>query len=56
MVVVEAPSRPPTEWHLGRVVEVHPGPDDIVRVVSVRTHDGTYKRPVVKLVKLPIEK
>lgn len=55
MVIVEAPNRPPTDWRLGRVTEVHPGPDNIVRVVSVRTRDGTYKRPVVKLVKLPIE-
>jgi len=55
MVIVEAPSRPPTEWRLGRVIEVHPGSDNIVRVVSVRTQDGVYKRPVVKLVKLPID-
>ncbi|CAI6347553.1 unnamed protein product [Macrosiphum euphorbiae] len=55
MVIVEAPSRPPTEWRLGRVTEVHPGPDDVVRVVSVRTQDGIYKRPVVKLVRLPVE-
>ncbi|CAI6359149.1 unnamed protein product [Macrosiphum euphorbiae] len=55
MVIVEAPSRPPTEWRLGRVTEVHPGSDDVVRVVSVRTQDGVYKRPVVKLVRLPVE-
>lgn len=55
MVIVEAPNRPPTDWRLGRVTGVHPGPDDTVRVVSVRTQDGTYKRPVIKLVKLPIE-
>lgn len=55
MVIVEAPSRPPTEWRLGRVTELHPGSDEVVRVVSVRTQDGTYKRPVVKLVRLPID-
>jgi len=55
MVIVEAPSRPSTEWRLGRITEVHPGSDDVVRVVSVRTQDGVYKRPVVKLVRLPIE-
>lgn len=54
MVIVEVPARPPTEWCLGRVTEVHPGYDD-VRVVSVRTQDGVYKRPVVKLVRLPVE-
>ncbi|XP_025193663.1 uncharacterized protein LOC112593485 [Melanaphis sacchari] len=55
MVIVEAPTRPPTEWRLGRVTEVYPEPDDVVRVVSVRTQDGIYKRPVVKLVRLPVE-
>jgi hypothetical protein len=35
MVIVEAPSRPPTEWRLGRITEVHPGSDDVVHVVSV---------------------
>lgn len=55
MVIVEAPSRPPTEWRLGRITEVHPGSDNTVRIVSVRTQEGTYKRPVVKLVRLPIE-
>lgn len=55
MVIVEAPSRPPAEWRLGRVTEVHPGADDVVRVVSVRTQDGVFKRPVAKLVRLPVE-
>ena len=55
MVIVEASSRPPTEWRLGRIVDIHPGPDNIVRVVSVHTQDGIYKRPVVKLVRLPVE-
>jgi len=55
MVIVEAPNRPPSEWRLGRVTEVHPGQDKIVRVVTVRTQDGTYKRPVVKLVRLPVD-
>lgn len=55
MIVVEAPSRPPTEWSLGRITELHPGSDNVVCVVSVRTQDGVYKRPIVKLVGLPIE-
>ncbi|CAI6355096.1 unnamed protein product [Macrosiphum euphorbiae] len=55
LVIVEAPSRPPTEWRLGRIIDVHPGSDEVVRVVSVRTQDGVFKRPVVKLVRLPIE-
>jgi len=55
MVIVEAPNRPPSDWRLGRVTEVHPGADKTVRVVTVRTKDGTYQRPVVKLVRLPVD-
>ena len=42
----------PTKWPLARVIEVHPGHDGIVRVVTVRTAKGEYKRPIVKLVPL----
>lgn len=42
MVVVGAPSRPPTEWRLGRVIEVHPGSDDVIRAVSVRSLPGRH--------------
>ena len=31
------------QWPLGRVVEVHPGEDGVVRVVTVKTSKGTYK-------------
>ena len=31
-------------WKLGRIVDVYPGEDKMVRVVSVRTSMGTYKR------------
>jgi len=55
LVIVEAPSRSPTEWRLARIIDIHPGCDEVVRVVFVRTQDGVFKRPVVKLVRLPIE-
>lgn len=54
MVVVNSPSRPLMSWQLGRIVDVHPGSDDVVRVATVQTADGVLKRPVVKLVKLPV--
>ena len=37
------------QWPLGRVVEVHPGEDGVVRVVTVQTSKGTYKHPAVKI-------
>ncbi|CAI6364177.1 unnamed protein product [Macrosiphum euphorbiae] len=53
LVIVRCPNSPPTAWKLGRVESTHPGDDGVVRVVTVRTTDGTFKRPCVKLVVLP---
>ena len=46
----------PAKWPLGKVTALHPGKDKFVRVVTVRTATGTYKRPVVKVaLLLPVE-
>ena len=42
----------PTRWPLARVKSVHPGKDGLVRVVTIQTPQGTYKRPVHKCVLL----
>ena len=39
----------PAKWPIGRVIEVYPGQDGLVRVVSVQTSSGTYRRPIVKV-------
>ena len=39
----------PTQWPMARIIEVHPGKDALVRVVTVKTIKGTYKRPVSKI-------
>jgi len=39
----------PTDWPLGRVIEVYPRQDGLVRVVSVKTLRGIYRRPVTKV-------
>ena len=39
----------PTKWPLARVLEVYPGKDGLVRVVTVKTSTGVYKRPISKL-------
>ena len=44
----------PTKWPLARIVEVHPGGDGKVRVITVRTMKGIYKRPIVKVFHLII--
>lgn len=39
----------PTSWPLARVTAVYAGKDGLVRVASVRTPHGTFKRPVTKI-------
>ena len=49
VVVIREDETIPGQWPLARVVQVHPGKDGIVRVVTVKTGQGkTYTRPVVK--------
>ncbi|CAI6371615.1 unnamed protein product [Macrosiphum euphorbiae] len=52
MVVIKDPHTPPLKWRMGRVIEVLPGSDNVVRVVRLRTATGILTRPVVKVVKL----
>lgn len=53
IVVLKEPNIPPSKWLLGKIVETHPGPDGRVRVVTIKTENATYKRPIVKLALLP---
>ncbi|XP_054746529.1 uncharacterized protein LOC129251194 [Anastrepha obliqua] len=45
----------PTQWTLGRIIDVHPGTDDVVRVATIRTPTSIIKRAISKLVLLPME-
>ena len=55
LVLFVEDNTPPLYWKLGRIIDVHPGKDKIVRVVTVRTQCGTFKRAVQKVCVLPIE-
>lgn len=55
MVLVVDERYPPAKWPLGRVVQIHPGPDGLVRVVTVKTQLNEYKRPIAKLCPLPVD-
>ena len=39
----------PTMWPLARVLAVHPGQDGLVRVVTLKTAKGTFRRPIAKV-------
>ncbi|XP_071581108.1 uncharacterized protein [Temnothorax nylanderi] len=45
----------PAKWPLARITAVHPGDDGLVWVVSIKTATSEFKRPVAKLVLLPIQ-
>ena len=36
-------------YNLGRIIETFEGSDRVIRSATIRTKDGYYKRPVVKL-------
>jgi len=54
MVILKDENLPPLKWNMGRIIEIHPGKDGCVRVVTVKTAGGIFKRPIVKVCKLPI--
>ncbi|KAH8317198.1 hypothetical protein KR074_001431, partial [Drosophila pseudoananassae] len=54
LVVLKEPNQTPSKWMRGRVTEVHPGQDQRVRVVTVKTAKGIYKRPITKIAVLPL--
>ncbi|XP_075210165.1 uncharacterized protein LOC142317485 [Lycorma delicatula] len=53
LVLMKEDNIPALQWKLGIVENVHPGPDNLVRVVTVRNSLGVFKRPVTKLCPLP---
>ncbi|XP_063827477.1 uncharacterized protein LOC135076893 [Ostrinia nubilalis] len=56
MVVIKDEDTPPTKWLLGRIKKVHPGADNLVRVVTVQCKGNhELKRPISKLIPLPVE-
>ncbi|XP_076231248.1 uncharacterized protein LOC143177269 [Calliopsis andreniformis] len=54
IVVLKDDHLPPLQWNLGRIIEVHPGEDGIIRTVTVQTSTGIYRRNVKRLAPLPI--
>lgn len=54
VVIIHDDNLPAGKWSLGRVIELHPGKDGYVRVVTLKTKNGTMKRPILKLSVLPV--
>lgn len=54
IVMIHDANLPPGKWALGRVVDLHPGKDQLVRVVTLKTKNGLLKRPITKVSLLPV--
>jgi hypothetical protein len=54
LVLIKDDNFPPLQWKLGRVIELFPGKDNIVRVVNIKTASGIFRRPLVKICPLPV--
>ena len=49
VVLIGEPNVARGRWNLGKVTEVYPSKDGLVRVVQVKTEDGLYTRPIHRL-------
>ncbi|XP_022834488.1 uncharacterized protein LOC111362158 [Spodoptera litura] len=54
VVLIKEDILPPAKWLYGRIVELHPGRDNLTRVVTVRCKGSMIKRPISKLCLLPV--
>lgn len=55
LVLMIDDNSPPLHWPISRVLEVHLGEDNVVRVATVKTSSGTFKQAVNKLCAIPNE-
>ena len=58
VVIIKDDLNPPANWSLGRVIQCHPWiwtcPDGLTRVVTLKTATTTLRRPITKLILLPV--
>ena len=55
LIIIKEDNYPPSKWHLGRILEVHPGKDGKIRVATIKTINGTVQRTISKICVLPIQ-
>jgi hypothetical protein len=53
MVLLKEDNTTPLHWPTAVITETHPRKDGIVRVVTLRTPTGIFKRPITKICPLP---
>lgn len=56
IVIVKDENLPPTKWLLGKIKQLHPGADNLVRVITIQCKgNNELKRPLSKVILLPKE-
>lgn len=55
LVIIREDNQPPMNWKLGRIEQVFPGLDGLVRVADVRSGGKLVRRPIAKLCLLPVD-
>ena len=55
VVLVVEPNANRGQWPLGRIVEVYPGTDGLIRIVKVKVGKHYYLRPVHRLCPLEVD-
>ena len=56
LVIIKEDNVPVCKWKIGRVIELHPGVDNVTRVVTVQCSDHSLcKRAITKLCVLPVD-
>lgn len=53
LVLVKDDNLPPLKWRLGRITNVHPGADGVIRVADIKTANGIIRRAFSKICPLP---
>lgn len=55
LVVLPDGNLPASQWLMGRIIELIPSKDGLIRSVKIQTHKSIYTRPIQKISILPIE-
>ena len=55
LVILKDENLPPMRWSLGRIIEVHPGADGIIRAIRVQISNNQLKWSVKSVAILPVD-
>lgn len=49
LVLLKDENLPPSKWAMGRILQTHPGSDNLTRVVTLKTQNNVLQRPITKI-------